>query len=179
MTYNGLILQLSNEVVQIILNPLDNQNIQSGSNGDNGRDNSKDEIISELPRVIQELRGERKQWQEKKTTATGSGNKKESLSENIRERRRQVQYPSFSGGSAQEAKDWLMEYNSICKHVAFTEEEKLADVRVRFKGIALRWLTSQLPEVTNKWSNLEKAFLVYFAGGENTVETALQELREL
>ena len=100
-------------------------------------------------------------------------------SEEIKERRRRVHIPTFSNGSIQEAKDWLAEYKSICYHLRFTEREQLDDLQVRFKGTALSWYTYLLPTTKSRWSSLEQSFVEYFAGGENTVEAALNELRQL
>ncbi|KAI9329892.1 hypothetical protein BD770DRAFT_51200 [Pilaira anomala] len=97
----------------------------------------------------------------------------------IRERRKRVQVPSFAQGSPRQARDWLIEYKNVCHHIRFSEKEWLDDLQIRFKGQALSWYT-YLPSVTKRdWQALEKAFLDYFGGGKSTVESGLKELKEL
>lgn len=99
--------------------------------------------------------------------------------EEIRERRRRVRVPNFTAGSTIQARDWLVEYKSICQYVQYSEKETLDDLQIRFKGPALSWY-NYLPISTKRnWKLMEKAFMNYFAGGETTVESALNELKHL
>ncbi|OBZ81077.1 hypothetical protein A0J61_10875 [Choanephora cucurbitarum] len=97
----------------------------------------------------------------------------------IKERRCRVQLPSFHSGDMNQARVWLMEYNSLTHHIRFTEKEKLADLEVRFKGDALAWFM-YLPEMGKKsWKEFEKVFQDYFGGGASTADMALNELKTL
>ncbi|KAG1037867.1 hypothetical protein G6F43_012771 [Rhizopus delemar] len=105
---------------------------------------------------------------------------KEGLSINyIMEHRRRIQTPSFAKGSVSEAKDWLAEYKSVCQHLQYSEQEKLDELEVRLKGMALTWYSYLLPESKKTWNQFEQAFRDYFAGGTNTVEAAMNELKQL
>ena len=65
--------------------------------------------------------------------------------ENITERRRRIQPPTFSNGTVAEAKDWLAEYKSVCRHLHYSEQEQLDELAVKLKGNALSWYSYLLP----------------------------------
>lgn len=174
-------LDLPQEIIQIIINPIQEELKANGEEKD-----EKDAMIQELRNIILELRKENLLWKEGKesskqqtATLTEVSRQDKINQEEIRERRRRVRVPTFANGSVQKAKDWLAEYKSVCYYLHFSEQEQLDDLQVRFKGPALSWYMYLLPEIKRDWTKLEKAFIKYFAGGENTVEAALNELKHI
>ncbi|KAG1320309.1 hypothetical protein G6F62_011390 [Rhizopus arrhizus] len=174
-------LDLPQEIIQIVINPIQEELKANGEEKD-----EKDAMIQELKNIILELRKENLLWKEGKesskqqtATLTEVSRQDKINQEEIRERRRRVRIPTFANGSVQEAKDWLAEYKSVCCHLHFSEQEQLDDLQVRFKGPALSWYMYLLPEIKRDWTKLEKAFVKYFAGGEDTVEAALNELKHI
>ncbi|OBZ91849.1 hypothetical protein A0J61_00080 [Choanephora cucurbitarum] len=61
--------------------------------------------------------------------------------EEIKERRRRIQPPSFKGGNAPKAKNCLKEYNVKTHYLRFTEKEKIEDVGTQLEGDALKCYT--------------------------------------
>ncbi|KAG1319271.1 hypothetical protein G6F62_011925 [Rhizopus arrhizus] len=164
-------LNLPGELVNLVLNP------RIAGDADESKEN--DELM-QLRRLVKTLEDklEAKMKKENSITAIATSGQVK-LSDEIRERRKRIHPPVFGGGSIQAAKDWIIEYKSVAEHLKFTQQERLDDMAVRFKSVALTWYSYLLPEVKNDWDSLERAFLEYFAGGENTLETALNELRNM
>lgn len=150
-------------------------------------------VIQELRRQLRELQMEKNKENQVNQAYTSTKEpvvslgevkntyrEKEGLSINyIMERRRRIQTPSFAKGSVSEAKDWLAEYKSVCQHLQYSEQEELDELEVRLKGMALTWYSYLLPESKKTWNQFEQAFRDYFAGGANTVEAAMNELKQL
>ncbi|KAI8378263.1 hypothetical protein EDC96DRAFT_494103 [Choanephora cucurbitarum] len=139
-------------------------------------------IVQELRRQLRELQMEKRKGTQgiKEQVDSLGGVKKEGLPAGyILERRRRIQTPSFAKGNIGEAKDWLAEYKSVCQHLQYTEQERLDELSVRLKGMALTWYNYLLPESKKSWDVFEQAFRDYFAGGANTVEAAMNELKQL
>ncbi|KAG1391606.1 hypothetical protein G6F60_012482 [Rhizopus arrhizus] len=164
-------LKLPGELVNLVLNP------RIAGAADESRENDK---LIQLRRLVKTLEDklEAKTKKENSMTAIATSGQVK-LSDEIWERRKRIHPPVFGGGSIQAAKDWIIEYKSVAEHLNFTQQERLDDMTVRFKNVALTWYSYLLPEVKNDWDSLERAFLEYFAGGENTLETALNELRNM
>ncbi|KAG0813757.1 hypothetical protein G6F18_013274 [Rhizopus arrhizus] len=153
-------LNLPGELVNLVLNP------RIAGDADESKEN--DELM-QLRRLVKTLEDklEAKMKRENSMTAIATSGQVK-LSDEIRERRKRIHPPVFGGGSIQAAKDWIIEYKSVAEHLKFTQQERLDDMAVRFKSVALTWYSYLLPEVKNDWDSLERAFLEYFAGGENT-----------
>ncbi|OBZ81291.1 hypothetical protein A0J61_10660, partial [Choanephora cucurbitarum] len=147
---------------------------------------SESAIIQELRRQLRELQIKRSkgtqgvQGVKEPVVSLGGVKKEEGLLESyILERRRQIQTSSFAKGNISDAKDWLAEYKSVYQHLQYTEQERLDELNVRLKGMALTWYNYLLTESKKTWDAFEQAFRDYFAGGANTVEAAMNELKQL
>ncbi|KAI9327332.1 hypothetical protein BD770DRAFT_449895, partial [Pilaira anomala] len=179
-------LRLNQDLVNFITNP-NVDDVPGGSTNESATIAELRQLVLSLQNELRKVKLNEDTGRTSTSLVISSDKKQESAflgeellsKQEIRERRKRVQVPSFAQGSPRKARDWLIEYKNVCHHIRFSEKERLDDLQIRFKGQALSWYT-YLPSVTKRdWQALEKAFLDYFGGGESIVESALKELKEL